>query len=90
MGESVAINKLITYNMINETVLDWLIDLHRVCKFQTREGAKFGIASNSELRRWCNQGALVINGEKITHDELMDFPIISIVLFPKGKRITLY
>lgn len=77
--------------MVTETALNWLIDLHSVCKFQTREGARFGVASNSELRRWCNQGALIINGERIvSHDELMDFPIISVVLFPKGKRITLY
>lgn len=41
---------------------EYLRNLHEVCQFQTREGSKVGKASNSELRRWINNGALVING----------------------------
>lgn len=47
-------------------------------------------ASNSEVRRWCNAGSVLINSEPVVWDEEIDFPIISIVLFPKGKRVTLW
>jgi hypothetical protein len=35
------------------------------------------MASNSELRRWLNAGAVKANAEKLAWDEEMDFPIIS-------------
>jgi len=65
---------------------EFLRDLHKVCFFQSRE--RTGIASASELKRWIQNGVLVINGERVQWDELMDFPMISVVLFP-NKRITL-
>lgn len=70
------------------TALEYLKSLHAVCHFQTKEGPKVGRASNSELRRWINNGALVLNGYKVTSDEPIDFPILSSVLFPK-KPVTL-
>lgn len=36
----------------------FLMRLHEVCHFQTREGKKVGRASNSELKRWCQNGVL--------------------------------
>ncbi len=48
-----------------------------------------GWASNSEKKRWLQNGALLLNGERVAWDEPLDFPIFSAVLFPKGKRITL-
>lgn len=62
----------------------FLRSLHEVCSFQTREGTKVGKASSSELKRWIQNKALIINGETIAWDELMDFPIFSVVLFPKN------
>lgn len=70
-------------------MLDFLKDLHSVCHFQTREGKKVGTASNSELRRWIQNKALVVNGEKVDWDEMLDFPLISVVLFPRNP-ITLF
>lgn len=67
----------------------WLRDLHAVCEFQTREGKRVGKASGSELKRWIQNKALVINGETLAWDEKIDFPIISVVLFPKHP-ITLW
>lgn len=61
----------------------WLISLHSVCSFQTREGKKVGKASNSELKRWLQNKAVVVNGEPLAWDAQMDFPIFSVVLFPK-------
>lgn len=67
---------------------EFLRNLHQVCQFQTREGKKSGTASSSELKRWIQNKAFVINNETVDWNEEIDFPIISVVLFPK-KRITL-
>ena len=55
-----------------------------------RSGTKHHPASRSELRRWFEAGNVWINAETVTHDEVIDFPLISVVLFGKGKRITLW
>ena len=70
--------------MVRENMTAWtfLRELHKVCHFQTREGKRTGEASVSELRRWLQNGAVVANGEKLAWDEKMDFPILSLVLFP--------
>lgn len=70
------------------TAFEYLRNLHTICQFQTKEGARVGTASNSELRRWITNGALELNGFKATTDEAIDFPIHSAVLFPK-KPVTL-
>ena len=41
---------------------------------------------NGELRRHMKQGAIIINGEKIAPDEEIDFPVFSLVLFPKSEK----
>jgi len=65
------------------TAYNFLRDLHSTCSFQTREGKKYGRASYSELRRWIVNKALIVNGETVEPDEPLDFPIFSVVLFPK-------
>lgn len=67
----------------------FLIALHGTCKFQTRDGNKVGVASNSELKRWLQNKAIICNGEALDWNEPMDFPIVSFVLFP-NKPITLF
>jgi hypothetical protein len=66
-----------------------LSQLHR--GFCSKEGNKVSRASNSELKRWVQNNALLINGEFVKWDEPIDFPICSIVLFPKNdkQRITI-
>jgi len=66
------------------TALQFMLDLHNVCHFQSREGKKTGRASNSEIRRWFANKAIICNAEKLSFDEEMDFPIISLVLFPNN------
>lgn len=72
----------------------FMLELHSACSFTTRESrrtAKGIRASSSEIKRWIEQGAVLFNGERVTPTELIDFPIISIVLFPKGaSRVTLW
>lgn len=62
---------------------EFLRGLHEVCNFQTKEGKKVGKASSSELKRWIQNKALLVNGEPVEWDEQMDFPMWSVVLFPK-------
>ena len=64
-----------------------LMHLNEVCQFMSKERA--GKASNSELKRWCKNQAVCINGVRMKWDEVIDFTIESMVLFPK-KPITLY
>lgn len=70
--------------------LSWLKELNKLTQFMSVEtpGKK---ATNSELQRWIEQGAILFNGERVTKNELIDFPLISVVLFPKSetKKITL-
>lgn len=53
---------------------------------------KFAFASNTEKQRWIEQGAVIINGQKVTSFKAdVDFPVDSLVLFPSGKsKITLW
>ena len=47
--------------------------------------------SNGVLRRQMAQAAILINTERVTPDELVDFPVFSLVFFPKSaaRRCTL-
>ncbi len=53
----------------------------------SREG-KVQRASKSEVRRWIEEGAVRVNGERLAI-EAVDFPIFSLILFPSGKRVAL-
>lgn len=65
------------------TAFEFLLDLHSVCSFQTREGRKTGKASNGELRRWFLNKAVMINGERPAWNDTIAFPVENMVLFPK-------
>ena len=47
--------------------------------------------SNGELKRHMQQGGVLVNGERIAPDELINFPVFSLVFFPKSvaRRATL-
>ncbi len=40
--------------------------------------------SGGELRRHIQQGGVLINTERVQPDELVDFPVFSVVFFPKS------
>ena len=44
-----------------------------------------------DIRRLCEQSGVLINGEKVSPQEEIDFPVFSIVFFPKSatKRTTI-
>lgn len=54
----------------------------------SREG-KTTKASKSEVARWIASGAVQINSERLEAVDVMDFPVFSLIVFPKGKRVTL-
>lgn len=69
------------------TALQYLIAVHAFGAggFWSIESPKKP-ASNSELRRWITQQSLHINGEPVTVDEVLDYPLHTVVLFPKSQR----
>lgn len=75
--------------MKTKTGWQYLISLNEVCNFTSRE--KKGNASNSELKRWCQNSVLKINGLPIKFDEEIPYPdeIESVTLFTKKNLITI-
>jgi hypothetical protein len=49
-------------------------------------------ASGTAVRQWLANGTVVINGEKVDANEMLDFPIWSIVVFPNSdqRRVTIW
>lgn len=45
-------------------------------------------ASNSEIKRWLKNSAVIINGKKPKPDDEIEFPITELVYFSKGKSKT--
>lgn len=76
--------------MKTKTGWKFLISLNEVCQFVSRE-TKGKLASNSELKRWCQNSVLRINGNVVKWDEQIPFPdeIESVTLFTKHNRITI-
>jgi len=68
------------------TAWELLRDLNTVCHFMSRE--RTGRATNSELKRWCQNKAVSINGKRVQFDEEIEFPVTEMFLFPK-HRVTL-
>lgn len=42
--------------------------------------------SNGELKRHMQQGGARVNGERVEPDESIDFPVFSLVFFPKSSK----
>jgi hypothetical protein len=41
--------------------------------------------SNGELRRLMQQGGVLANGERVSPEEKIDFPVFSLVFFPSSR-----
>lgn len=68
-----------------ETALDFLVYL-RGQNISISSKTNVGkAATNSELRRWLNDGAIEINGKRPKADDIIKFPITSLVFFPKSN-----
>lgn len=79
------------------TALEYMLMLNDMVGgfFSTGQGGSGTVvkASKSEIRRWLQQSAVMIDGVKLQSEKtLIKFPIKSLVLFPKSdtKRITIF
>lgn len=46
------------------------------------------VASNQDLKRWLEMGAICINGTTPKAQDEIEFPISELIFFPKGERKT--
>jgi hypothetical protein len=67
-------------------VFQWLTHLNETLFFHTVEGDKVSKASNAELKRWCLNKSVILNGVAVGPFDEMPEDLESIVLHPKGKR----
>lgn len=67
----------------NKTAYEWLLGLGKVGFWDVAEKKA---ASNSTLRRWIEQGAIRFNGKVVKPNDLLDFPILSVIIFPKSDK----
>lgn len=66
------------------TAFEYLKTVRDFCKLRTVEGNKCGLASNSELKRWFLNKAVIVNGKAVINfNAEVNFPIGSLTLFPK-------
>lgn len=76
------------------TVLDFLIELNKLYWWcSPRQSEKtFERMSNSDLRRLCEQGGIHINYHTVEPDEIFDFSLVSIIMYPSSteKRNTIW
>ena len=66
------------------TGLQYILSLHELCRFMSTE--RPGVATNGEVRRWLQSRVVIVNGEPLDASELVDFPIMSLGLFPKSAK----
>ena len=65
-------------------MLQWLISLKPAIPMSMENPCTY--MSNSELRRVAQQGSVLVNGERVDINEPMDFPVFSLVFFPKSAK----
>jgi hypothetical protein len=76
------------------TAFDFIMRMHRLGHTEAKPMGFWskelkGVASNSEVRRWLDNSAIRFNGKPLKPKDMLDFPLYSIVLFPKAERITI-
>ena len=64
--------------------LQWLNSLRPALPMSIETHGK--LMSNGELKRHMQQRGVLVNGEKVTPDEQIDFPVFSLVFFPKSAN----
>lgn len=62
------------------STLDWFVNNHCVSTLLN--------SSIAQKRRWLNEGAVIMNGQKVMADEKM-VQLTSLVFFPNGRTITM-
>lgn len=62
--------------------LQWINNLRPALPMSREQPCK--PMSNGELKRHMQQGGVLVNGERVTPTEPIDFPVFSLVFFPKS------
>lgn len=76
---------------IEMTALEFVLSM-RPCVPMSRErkadgtAENNGLASNSEVRRWLDQSAVIINGKKPKAKEKITLPVTQLIFFPKSEK----
>lgn len=68
-----------------KTAFQAIQSFHSICQFSSIE-TKGEKASNSELKRWLNQGAIQVNGKPIGANDPWPYDIRSMIMFPKSPK----
>jgi len=74
------------------TVYEYMLRIHATGTAEKRgfwSKELNGFASNGQLRRWLDDSAVRFNGRPLKSKDRLDFPLYSVVMFPKAKRITI-
>ena len=68
--------------------LAWLVSLRDTvkCVPSSKEGSRNGPPSNGELRRWCQNGAVVINRKRVAPGDEVSFPVKQLLFFPRSPQ----
>lgn len=66
------------------TMLEWLTSLRPALPMSIETPCK--PMSGGELRRHMQQSGILVNGERVTPSEPIDFPVFSLVFFPKSTN----
>lgn len=71
----------------NVSVLSFLTRFHLPC---TRERGSAAQPSQSEIRRWCEQQAVLLNGQRVHWSTAVSFPVWQLIFFPnsRNQRVT--
>lgn len=72
------------YNHTMVNALTWLNSLRPALPSSVEQPCK--AMSNGELRRHMQQGAVLVNSERLDPNEVIDFPVFSLVFFPKSPK----
>lgn len=73
----------IDIDFVKMTALEFLISMRPALPMSVENPCKQ--ASNSEIRRWLDQSSVIINGVKPKSKDVVNFPVTSLVFFPKSK-----
>lgn len=72
------------------TALEYMQAVRDCLNLLSKERPDGRTATNSELRRWIKSGGVNINNRIVTEiHEQVELPVRDLVLFPRGRTITL-
>lgn len=79
------IQETVTLTTPSLTAFQALLHINQNCQFMSIE-VKSEKASNSEIKRWLNQGAIHVNSQAINAQDPWPPAIRSLVMFPKSPK----